>query len=224
MKRVSKNFRRFAKIVIVLGLAAAALVAVSEVVVSRAAKGRVYDDTAMVPVRATGLLLGCNKMSRNGGVNRFFTHRVDAAAALYSAGKISSIIVSGDNHVVGYDEASDMKLALVERGIPEERIHCDFAGFRTLDSVVRAKKVFGQTEFTIISQSFHNRRAIFIARANGIDAVGFNAAEVAVNYSLRTRLREVPARVKSVLDVCFGVRPRFLGEPIDISVPLAKAD
>jgi Uncharacterized membrane protein len=220
MKKIPIFCKKIFKIGAILGLAAAALIVAAEIAVSRAAMGRVYDDAGAIPVRGMGLLLGCGKTLKNGGANSFFTHRADAAAKLYAEEKISQIIVSGDNHVASYDEATDMKLALVERGVPAERIHCDYAGFRTLDSVVRAKKVFGQERLTIISQSFHNRRAIFIARAKGVDAIGFNAAEVAMSHSLRTRIRETPARVKALLDVCLGVRPRFLGPAIDIDLAL----
>jgi SanA protein len=117
---------------------------------------------------------------------------------------------------VGYDEPADMKNALVDLGVPAEKIFCDYAGFRTLDSVVRAKHIFGQDRVTVVSQRFHNQRAIYIARHRGLDAIGFDAPEVVFRHSFRTKLREQFARVKTVLDVWFGKQPKFLGEPVNI--------
>ena len=110
-----------------------------------------------------------------------------------------------------------MKNALIELGVPEERIHCDYAGFNTFDSVIRAKKIFGLKKLTIVSQNFHNKRAIFIARSNGIDAIGFDADEVNRFHSFKTKFREHFAKVKTVLDVMRNRKPHFLGEPIEIS-------
>lgn len=186
-------------------------------IIRKAAKGCTYSDVSSIPYRRVGLLLGCSQRLPDGRTNLFFAYRIAAAARLFEAHKVDYLIVSGDNHVAGYDESSDMKLALVKADIPAERVYCDFAGFRTLDSIVRAKKVFGQTRVTIISQEFHNQRAIYIARHEGLDAIGFNAADVRAAHSFRTRIREQFARVKTVLDVCLlGTRPKFLGPRIEI--------
>jgi len=126
-------------------------------------------------------------------------------------------VVSGDNHVHGYDEPTDMKNALLEKGVPPDRIYLDYAGFRTLDSVVRVKEIFGQTSVTIISQHFHNQRPIFLAEHHGIDAIGFDAPEVDPEYAWKTRSREQFARVKAVLDIyVFHKQPHFLGREIAI--------
>ena len=186
------------------------------------AEGRTYCDVEKIPHREAGLVLGCVEVLPNGRTNLFFAHRIQAATELYRHRKIDVIIVSGDNHRAGYDEASDMKNALVRNGIPEERIFCDYAGFRTLDSVVRAKAIFGQTNITVVSQEFHNQRAIYIAQHRGIDAIGFNAPDVNAYYSLRTMMREHLARVKTVLDVTFGTHPKFYGDPI--AIPPAPND
>ena len=182
--------------------------------IGNAAKGRTYSDVVQIPHRGVGLVLGCSEFLPDGRSNLFFAYRIQAATLLYQHQKVDAIIVSGDNHRVGYDEPSDMKSALVRNGIPEDRIFCDYAGFRTLDSVVRAKAVFGQTNITVISQKFHNQRAIYIAKHKGIDAIGFNARDVNARHSFRTKIREHFARVKTVLDVAFGIHPRFYGERI----------
>ena len=124
--------------------------------------------------------------------------------------------MSGDNRKKDYNEPEEMKQALVAKGIPVEIIFPDYAGFRTFDSVVRAKEVFGQTEFIVVSQRFHNERAIFIAGKKGIDAVGYNASDVSAYYGFLTKIREYGARCKVFLDMMFRKKPHFLGDPIDI--------
>ena len=125
-------------------------------------------------------------------------------------------MVSGDNSSTDYDEPSTIKNDLVAQGIPPTKIFLDYAGFRTLDSVVRSKEIFGQHEVTIISQQFHNERGIYIAESKGMKAVGINAKDVSTPYGFKTRLRERFARVKMMLDLIFGKKPKFLGEKIQI--------
>jgi len=181
------------------------------------ARGRTYSDVSLIPHRKVGVILGCSRQLSDGRANLFFTYRIAAAAQLFKSRKVDYFIVSGDNHVVGYDESTDMKRALVAAGVPEDRIYCDFAGFRTLDSMARAKAVFGQAAVTVISQEFHNQRAIYIAGHQGLDAIGYNARQVDVYNSFGTQLREQFARVKTVLDVnLLRTRPKFLGPKIDI--------
>jgi SanA protein len=177
---------------------------------------QLFEDTANIPENKAGLLLGTSKYLRNGNINLFYKYRIDAAIKLYKAGKISYIIASGDNGTKSYDEPTQMKKDLIKNGIPENRIYCDYAGFRTLDSVIRCKEIFGQQKITIISQKFHNERAVFIAKSKGIDAVGFAAKEIKGRYGLKVRIREKFARVKLILDLVFGVGPKFLGKKIDI--------
>ena len=128
--------------------------------------------------------------------------------------KIDFIIVSGDNSRKDYDEPSDFKSDLVLAGIPENKIFLDYAGFRTLDSVVRVKEIFGQESVTVISQPFHNERAIYLAEHFDIKIVGFNARAISGRYGLRVKLREYLARVKVFVDVLLGVQPKFLGKKI----------
>ena len=180
---------------------------------------RVYHSVEEIPERRVGLLLGTNPRIRN-LPNRYFTARIEAAAALYRKGKIRKLIVSGDNGRREYDEATAMRSALIEKGVRPDDIHPDYAGFRTLDSVVRAKKVFRTTSLTVISQEFHCRRALFIAAGHGMDAVGFAAEDpgaVWFSYRLKMELREILARMLAWLDVKILHRsPRFLGEEIGI--------
>jgi SanA protein len=192
-------------------------VIVARIVVAHASKDRLYSDVSLVPYRRVGLVLGCPKKLYGGWPNPFFENRMAAAAALYDNKKVDYLVVSGDNHILGYDEPTDMKKALIEKGVPADRIYLDYAGFRTLDSVVRVKEIFGQEKVTIVSQGFHNQRAIFLAQHHGIDAIGFNAADVDPQYAFKTLLREQFAKVKALLDVyAFHKKPHFLGLKIAI--------
>ncbi|MDF1852075.1 MAG: ElyC/SanA/YdcF family protein [Verrucomicrobiales bacterium] len=174
-------------------------------------------DLIQVPDLDVAVILGCSEYLSNGRKNLYFSHRIAAALELYDNGRCRTFLVSGDNGRHSYNEPEAMKQALIRGGIPAEQIYCDFAGFRTLDSVVRAKKVFGIDRFIIVSQRFHNERAIYLAQKNGIDAFGYNAQDVHYRGGLKTRLREKLARVKTVLDVTLlDSQPKFLGTRIPI--------
>jgi SanA protein len=188
----------------------------SNIAVNQTAKKFISDDLANVKPNNVGLLLGTSRNLKNGAKNDFFFNRIDAAVELYKSGKIKNIIISGDNSKTEYNEPTDMKAELVRNGIPDSLIYLDYAGFRTLDAVVRARDIFGQNSFIVISQKFHNERAIYLARKFGIDAFGYNAKEVQAYKGFKTKLREFFARDKMFLDLFFGVKPKFLGEKIII--------
>ena len=176
-----------------------------------ASRGKLFDDVTRIPGAKVGLVFGTTDRYQD-RENPYFRYRIDAAEKLWRAGKISVILVSGDNREKYYNEPEKMKRALIERGVPADRIACDYAGLRTLDSVVRAKEVFGLDEAIFITQRFHNERAIYLAEANGMNVTGFNAQDVAVRSGLKTKIREVGARVKMWLDVrILGTRPKHLG-------------
>ncbi len=177
---------------------------------------KVYNDIDKVPYNKVGMLLGSSKYLRGGTINPYFENRIIAAAELYKAGKISYIVVSGDNSRDSYNEPEDMRNALITQGIPDDKIYSDYAGFRTLDSVVRMNKIFGQSSFTSISQEFHNKRAIYIADDYEFSVVGYNAKDVSGSLGFKTNVREALARVKVFIDLFTGKNPKFLGEPIEI--------
>jgi SanA protein len=178
----------------------------------------IYADIESLPERNVGLLLGTSSKLKKGGLNPFFYHRISTAVQLFQSGKIKHIIVSGDNGTMSYNEPVQMKKYLVLAGIPPEKITLDYAGFRTLDSVVRAKLVFGQRNILIISQKFHNERAVYLARKSGLDAIAFNAPDVSFKNSFKTRIRELFARDKAVIDILMGVKPKFEGPQIEIII------
>jgi SanA protein len=187
----------------------------AQVWVTQAGNGRHTGDISRVPTRNVALVLGTSNTLVNGRPNLYYTGRIRAATELWKANKCQYFIVSGDNGTRGYDEPTDMKNDLVENGVPEKNIYCDYAGFRTLDSMVRAKQVFGQSEILVVSQDWHNERAIFLGKHHGLDAFGYDAPGPHEAYF--SGVREVFARVQAALDVTIlQTKPKFLGEKVTI--------
>lgn len=184
--------------------------------VKKSTRAQIFTSVKTLPKNKVGLLLGTRKMLKSGYVNLYYSYRIDAAEQLFKSGKIEYILISGDNSREGYDEPTDMKSDLIAKGIPENKIYLDYAGFRTLDSVVRAHVIFGQRKFTIISQPFHNERAIFISKKKGLRPIGFNAQDVSSRYGWKVQVREKLVRVKMLLDIIVGKQPKFYGEKIEI--------
>lgn len=175
-----------------------------------------YSSVDSIPHNHCALVLGTSKYLWNGKRNLYYTNRIKAAVELYNHNKIDFIIVSGDNRNRNYNEPITMYNDLVVAGIPKRKIILDYAGFRTLDSVVRGKDVFGQDKFTIVSQSFHNQRAIYIARKKGIEAIAFNTEDVTGTLTFKVQLREVAARMLVLFDMATSRKPHFLGEKVVI--------
>lgn len=177
----------------------------------------IFHDIAEVPAKKCALVLGTSPRIQGGQKNAHFINRLEAVTQLYNEGKIEHILVSGDNATKYYNEPKEMKKELVKRNIPSQKITCDFAGFRTLDSIIRAKEIFELSEFIIVSDDFHVPRAIFSAEAKGIPVIAYSSGAVPFKYSARSRFRENLARVKAVFDLyLFKTEPKFLGnkEPI----------
>ena len=210
--------KRLIKRILIWGIVAVvAVVAVCDIAVRLNARNVIYDDIAAVPYNKVGLLLGPAPVTPQGEHNYYFDYRIEAATALFNAGKVDYILVSGDNHVKTYDEATCMRDSLMAHGVPENRIVLDYAGFRTLDSVVRAKEIFGQDSLTIISQQFHNERAVYLAEHSGMTVVAYNAKDVTrTDKWLKIHTRELLARVKMFIDLAINKQPHFLGEKIEI--------
>lgn len=204
---------------LLLALAAIAAAGGSLELVRRASVGKLYSSTAEIPHRHIGLVLGCSRRLGGGYPNPFFDSRIRAATELFQAGKVDYLLVSGDNHTRGYDEATAMRDGLLQAGVPANRIYSDCAGFRTLDSMVRARDVFGIKDLTVISQGFHNQRAVFLAEHNGLDAIGYNAHDADPGDVSGTHQREKYADFKAVLDIyILRTRPHFLGSTVAIGV------
>jgi len=185
-------------------------------IVDSTTRKQIYSDVNAIPKNKVGLLLGTAKYEDKARklINPYYQNRIDATVALYMAGKVDYIIVSGDNSSAYYNEPALMKADLIARGIPAKKIYMDNAGFRTLDSILRCRDIFGQDHFTIISQAFHNQRALFIANHKQIKAVAFNAAEGDSFWD--AILREKLARVKMVFDLVFNTQAQYYGERVQI--------
>lgn len=180
-------------------------------------KEYIYDSPEQIPSQKTALVLGASKNLRGGYPNPYFTNRINAAKELYDAGKIKAFVLSGDNGRHTYNEPEDMCDALVALGVPDSIIYLDYAGFRTLDSVVRMKEIFDQDSFIVVSQQFHNERAIYLGQQYGLTMYGYNAKDLALNrISSRTKTREKLARVKVFVDLLVGKKPKYLGDKIEI--------
>ena len=211
---------KFLKSFLKIGIAAVVLCIITVIIVNKwvtySTKNQLYADVNIIPHNKVGLVLGTSKHLGGGYINYYYQYRIDAAVALYKAGKIDFILVSGDNGNKSYDEPTTMQDDLIAAGIPKEKIFMDYAGFRTLDSILRCKYVFGEDNITVISQPFHNQRAVFIANHKGVNAIAFNAKDVDKNAGFKTQLREKFARMKMLLDLAFNKQAKFYGEKIVI--------
>jgi SanA protein len=181
--------------------------------VVRSTSSQVYDDINKLPDHRMALVLGTSHRLVGGGSNPFFEQRMETAATLYKLGKVDHFILSGDNSTQYYNEPLAMQKALMAKGVPSDAITLDYAGLRTLDSVVRSKKIFGQDKITIITQPFHSYRAIFISNYYQMDAVAMVSEEPDINVSFKVLVREYFARPKAVLDLyILKTDPQFLGD------------
>ena len=155
-----------------------------------------------IPAKKAALVLGTAKYMVGGGKNYFYTYRIRAAAALFKAGKVKAIVVSGDNSTKYYNETSKMQKDLISEGVPQKYITLDPLGIRTLDSVLRAEAIFDLKDYIIVSQKFHLERALFIAKAKGQKVIGFMAKDIpGTTAAYKMKAREYLARVKAFLDV-----------------------
>jgi SanA protein len=205
--------RRLLIFFVLVCLVIAGVFATCTYMVEQAGKGRVYDQADVIPEREVGLVLGTSEHRPDGGPNPYFNYRMDAAAKLYHLGKVKHLLVSGDNRTNEYNEPADMRRALIARGVPGGIITLDYAGLRTLDSIVRADEIFGLKRFTIISQREHDERALLIARHYGIDAIAYAADDVDFHFAVRAHIHEWLAQVKVVLDLyVLHTEPKHLGE------------
>ncbi len=215
-KRMSKWFGRVIIFLEIIVFVPIFLLVLSNQIIRISANAHLFDQIEEIPYNKAGLVLGTSHRVRNGGPNPYFTNRMQAAARLYHQGKVSYLIVSGDNRTVYYNEPMQMKRALIELDVPESAIYLDYAGLRTLDSVVRSSKVFGQDSITIISQRFHNQRAVFIAKRLGMEVVALNAPDVAPDRSDKTRIREWFAKANVFWDIIIDRQPTHLGDEVHV--------
>lgn len=186
--------------------------------IAREASPFIYRDIEKIPAKKAALVLGTAKYLRGGRINYYYKYRIDATVKLFKAGKIRAIVVSGDNGSKYYDEPTTMHDDLVAQGIPSRYITIDYAGFRTLDSVVRAKSIFSLSDYIIVSQEFHLERAIYLAQAKGQKVIGFVAKDFKNTvWAKKMQYREFLARAKAFLDVnILHTEPKFYGKKVEV--------
>ena len=193
-------------VVVSVTITCLALMLICNQIVMNNAEGKCFSDIDSIKYNKVGLLLGTTPQARITKVkNYFFIYRLDAAEQLYRAGKIEKILISGDeNSLDGVNEPECMRDSLVARGIPASAIILDGKGYRTINSIINANKVFGLKSFTIISQEFHNERALYQAEHLGLDVENLQAYNAKMPKSRRaylTTIREYFARVKMFWDL-----------------------
>jgi SanA protein len=210
------NYRKVFFIFIVFILASFMAIILADSKIKSISKNKLYSNSTQIPTNNVGLLLGTSKYLKSGKLNPYYRYRIEATDILLKNDKIKYLVISGDNKTKNYNEPELMRADLMQLGADSTKIFLDYAGFRTLDSIIRLKKIFGQTKVTIISQKFHNERALFIAAQENIEAVGFNAKDVNLKLGLKVQIREKLARVKVFVDYIFNTEPKFYGQKIEI--------
>jgi len=166
-------------------------------------KNQIFDSIENLPLIDTAIVFGTTKSRIGGGTNPFFENRMNAAAKLYHGNKIKTLILSGSKELKYYDETNDMKIALVELGVQSRDIILDTLGIRTLDTVWRSKYIYGATSVILVTQEYHAHRAVYIANSMGLDVVCYTADFPSSSSFFKTRIREILARPKAVLDLWF---------------------
>jgi SanA protein len=213
------KFLKWFLIITILLLVTYALTVYEYNKMAKDSKPFIYSTVKKIPAKNAALVLGCSKYLSAKRINYFYKYRIEAAVKLFKAGKVKAIVVSGDNSSKGYDETTAMYEDLIAKGIPSQYIQRDYAGFRTLDSIVRAKAIFDLEDYIIVSQKFHLERAIFIAHEKEQKVLGFVAKGFPHTiWAERMRRRELLARVKAWLDLkVFDMEPKFYGKKVSVT-------
>lgn len=192
--------------------------------IAHKAKNKIVTDIHSVPNTSIALVLGTSKYIGK-TLNPYYSYRIEAAIELFNQGKVKGFLLSGDNAHRSYNEPWTMKRDLLKAGVPESSIFLDYAGFRTLDSVVRAQSIFDVHEMIIVTQTFHCYRALYIANHLKIDAHCLGVRAPTPTHWYNVRFREIFARTKAFLDInIINTQPRFLGEKEPIIELLEQAD
>lgn len=210
-------FKRILKFGIAILLLCVIFTFICNLYIVKITKEYLYNDVTKIPYNKVGLVLGTSSVLINGNANPYYYLRIQRTLELYKAGKISRIIISGDNSRVEYNEPESMQKDLINGGVPSSVIYLDYAGFDTYDSMVRAEAIFSQKRFTVISQEFHNIRAVYIARKKGLNVIAMNCEELnSKKGKFFMKIRESLARVKAFFDVLIDSDPYFYGPKVKI--------
>lgn len=212
-----KIFKHLIKLITFLGIIYI-LILYNNHRIAKEASSFIYHNINKIPEKKAVLVLGTSKYFKGGTLNYYYKYRIDSAVQLFKAGKVKAIVVSGDNGSKNYDEPTTMHDDLVARGIPSRYISIDYAGFRTLDSIIRANAIFSLEDYIIISQQFHLERAIYLAHAKGQKVIGFTAKDFKNTiWAKKMQHRELLARAKAFIDIHLGVEPKFYGKKVKVN-------
>jgi len=213
--------RKLFKLGVLAGVCGSLLTLWSMRSVEQAAEGRLCRQVEQVLPVYTGIVFGCQ--ARGGEVSPCLKERLDAALALYRAGRVQRLLLTGDHGRVHYDEVNTMMDHLMARGVPREHLFLDHAGFDTHDSMVRARRIFGVDSAVLVSQAFHLPRALYLADGAGIVAQGLAADPPQGSVCRGSRVREPLASLKAFVDRTLGLPPHHGGPPIPITGPAAAS-
>lgn len=208
------KIKRFSVFLIRIAGLAVFFVVLTQVMIYLGTTFYIYEEVADVPTGQTALILGA-AVYQDGTLSPIYESRVDKAIELYKEKKVSKILASGDNSTVEHNEVNPVRIYLLGKGIPDEDIFLDHAGFDTYSTMYRARDIFKVSSIIIVSQSFHLPRAVFLARSLGINAYGISAGEEPA--PIKNYVREIFANEKAVLNLIFHRKPKYLGEEIPIT-------
>lgn len=186
--------------------------------IQKSTKAYTYNTLEQIPEAHTAIVLGASVKS-NGNLSVMLRDRVESALFLYNEGKVKRFLLSGDNSTKSYNEPLAMKKYLIERGVPEDHIFLDYAGFDTYDTMYRSQAVFKVQTAIIVTQGFHLPRAVYIARQMNLNYIGYNGDKRVYGHQEYNGRRELLANVKAYLELAFRKEPRYLGSKIPITGP-----
>jgi SanA protein len=200
-------------VVVLIGLAAL----VTNLIVMRGAHDYIVQSPEDAPHAQCAIVLGAH-VYPDGTPYPMLADRLDTGIRLYELGKVDKLLLSGDHGQTTYDEVNAMLDYVLARGIPEEDVFTDHAGFDTYDTMYRARDVFQVETALIVTQDFHLSRAVYTARTLGLEATGVVADLRPYLSATRSAMREVLARGKAILQLHIShPEPKYLGPVIPIT-------
>nr|WP_165888767.1 ElyC/SanA/YdcF family protein [Mannheimia granulomatis] len=207
-QRIKQQAIKLFKIIVGLNLFAILALLVIDALTSYIVRDKVYTNIELLPHREYAVVLGTAKFYTKDVINKYYKYRLDTAAELIKDEKVDKLLLSGDNKTPYYNEPKTMTVDLLKMGIATQKIKQDYAGYRTFDSIIRAKEVYKLPPFTIVSQKFHCERALLIAKFRDIDAICYAAKYPEGAYQVR--VREILARAAMIFSLLTGMAPETL--------------
>ncbi|GHA95762.1 vancomycin high temperature exclusion protein [Modicisalibacter luteus] len=211
--------KRLIVILTVLALLAIGVVLAANTWILARTQDRIETDLLLCATEPVGIVFGTSYWARGGGRNPLYSARLGAASQLLRTQRVQHLLLSGDNRTRFYNEPVTMWRDLRASNVRDIDMTLDYAGFSTFDTLIRAREIFGVSRTLLITQDWHLPRALFIADALGIEAMGCAAPTPAVSGVWQLHVREWLARVATLGDLyLWGRKPYFLGprEPLHI--------